>query len=148
MLQSLLRERCIINWKIPVAYFLSSKTVDSDKLGTIFDLVINKLFESGLLPKATACDQATANVKLIKNIGVSVDCLFFFVNEKKMYAIFDTPHLISSVRNNLLNNDFELDSNQIFFNDIINISNIDKNNKSKCLKKLQKFISIQIVFKK
>lgn len=101
------------NWKIPIAYFLSATTVDSVKLKIIIDSVINKLFDSGLLPKVIVCDQASSNVKVIKNLGACVDYPFFFINGHKIYSVFDAPHVIKNIRNNLINNDFDLNGNRI-----------------------------------
>lgn len=125
-----------INWKIPVAYFLGSRTIESSKLKTIIENVISKLFESGLLPKVTVCDQATTNVKVIKDLGATIDYPFYFLNGRKIFAIFDVPHLIKNVRNNLINNNFYLNGSQISFSDIVYVYNTDQSNKSKSVRKL------------
>ena len=69
------------NWKIPLAYFLSNKGVDSDKLIMIIKSVINKLFDCGLLPKVCVCDQATTNVRAMKLLGATKDDPFFFCRQ-------------------------------------------------------------------
>ena len=45
------------------------------------------------------------NLSLYKHIGITHTDPFFFHNEKKIFALFDAPHLIKSVRNNLKNYD-------------------------------------------
>lgn len=125
------------NWKVPVAYFLSHNSVKAENLQLLVKAVINKLFANGLLPKAVVCDQATTNQKVFKALGITKHSPFFFCNEKKIYAIFDVPHLIKNVRNNLLTSDFVHQGNKISFKDIVKTYEIDKkSNKSRTLTKI------------
>ena len=42
-----------------------------------------------------------SNQALFKSLKVTVDSPFFYRNEKKIFALYDVPHLFKSVRNNL-----------------------------------------------
>lgn len=117
-------------WKIPVAYFLSNYNVKADSLQLLVKAVINKLFDNGLLPKAVVCDQATTNQKLYKSFGVTIENPFFFSNGRKIYALFDVPHLIKSIRNNFMTNNFIIGGKEMSFQDIVNTYDIDKKSES------------------
>lgn len=124
-------------WKLPVAYFLSNSNVKAENLQLLLKAVINKLFEHGVLPKVVVCDQATTNQKVYKKLGVSNQTPFFFCNDRKLFALFDVPHLIKNIRNNLLMNDYIYDKEKISFQDILKTYEIDKSsNISRSLTKL------------
>lgn len=57
---------------------------------------------------------------------------YFYVNEEKIVSIYDTPHILKSIRNQ-----FKKGEKIISFNDILVTYNIDKNkNKSRALLKI------------
>lgn len=72
----------------------------------------------GLNPLAVICDQASTNRNVFKSLGVTIDEPYFVVDTQKYYAIFDAPHLVKSVRNNLLDVDFVLQDNIVSFKEI------------------------------
>ncbi|KAK9744167.1 hypothetical protein QE152_g8037 [Popillia japonica] len=43
--------------------------------------------------RATVCDQSTANQWVVRKLGVTEEKPYFFLNEKKIYVVFDVPHL-------------------------------------------------------
>jgi len=56
---------------------------------------------------------------------------------EKIFLIFDMPHLIKSVRNNLLNGDFEINnSRKVSVNDIRKAYEIDTNNSARPMIKI------------
>lgn len=123
-----------LSWKLPIAYFLSHTGVKGTQLSQLITDIIEKLFEVGLIPKVCVCDQGATNRSALKNLGVTKSDPHFMVGEKRMYSIFDVPHLVKSLRNNLLNGDFIVGQKQISFKDIVTVYNIDKKNaKSKAL---------------
>lgn len=123
-------------WKLPVAYFLSAGNVAASKLTFLIKIVINRLFETGLLPKAIVSDQISTNQKALKSLGVTPASPFFYCNDRKIFAFFDIPHALKNIRNNFITSDLT-DGAKIFsFGDVTRTYEIDKNNKSKCLHKL------------
>lgn len=62
-------------------------------------------------------DQAATNQNVYKKVGVTNETPFF-TNERKVFALFDVPHLVKSVRNNLLMNDNVNGEEQMSFQDI------------------------------
>lgn len=118
-------------WKLPLAYFLSNSGVKCADLCLLIKEVLIKVIDAGLLPKIIVCDQGTSNQSALKNLGVSCEKPYFYLNEHKIFAIYDTPHLMKSIRNNLLTGDFLLDNKTISFSDIKHVYQIDKKN-DKC----------------
>lgn len=88
-------------WKITLAYFLSSSNVKSQKLEFLIKTIINKLFDVGMIPTIVVSDQVSTNQAAMRK-GSSVSSPFFFVNGRKLFSIFDTPHCIKNLRNNLI----------------------------------------------
>ncbi|KAL4149559.1 hypothetical protein QTP88_003486 [Uroleucon formosanum] len=124
-------------WKFPVAYFLAHSGVNKTILKNLIIDVLQKLFEVGLCPKIIVCDQGTNNQSALKSLNVSEDSPFFFINDNKIFSLFDVPHLIKSVRNNLINACFIKDDKIISFNDIKKTYELDKENfKSRSLVKI------------
>ncbi|XP_065216627.1 uncharacterized protein LOC135842882 [Planococcus citri] len=125
------------SWKIPIGYFLSGKCVNKDMLRNIVTAAIKKLFAAGLIVKGVVCDQGTNNQGAFKLLGVTVRKPYFSVDDKKIYALYDVPHLIKNLRNNLLNGSYVNDKGFIRWSDIRQAYNINKRNgKSNALTKL------------
>jgi hypothetical protein len=100
--------------------------------------VLNELIKNGLYPKILVCDQGTNNRSALKSSGVDENKYYFFVEDYKIFSIFDVPHLIKSLRNNLIGCNFVKDNMKItVFSDIAAKYQIDKKNiKSKSLLKI------------
>jgi len=65
-------------------------------LKTLIDDVIKEVIGVGLCPKLTVCDKGTNNQSALKLLNVSEDKPYFFIDENKIFAIFDVPHLRGS----------------------------------------------------
>lgn len=118
-------------WKTPIAYFLSKGGVRRKNLSAIIKQCLQELFAVGLVPKAVVCDQGSNNRGAFKDLGVTLDSPFFHLNQKKIVAIYDIPHLFKSIRNNMLNGNFVTpDGKMISFLDIKSTYLIDKKSKS------------------
>lgn len=125
------------NWKFPVSYFLSNSGVKHENLCILIKELIALLEQADLEPKMIVCDQGSSNRSTLKDLNVTSEKPFFMVNGKKIYAIYDVPHLFKSFRNNLLSGNFNLNGKIITFEDIRKTYQIDqKNKKSRMLPKL------------
>lgn len=101
-------------WKQPLAYALLASARHYEELDIWLEEVITKLSGIGIDIKAITTDQGSNFDKFAKDIkGVSAEKPFFVYNEKKIYYIFDVPHLIKCLRNNLLTSDFYCDGKRI-----------------------------------
>lgn len=122
------------NYKMPMAYFLSSTAVSGSTLSQLLRQCLSVSENCGLDIKAVVCDQATTNQSLCKTFKVSPEYPFFLVGEKKIYFIFDIVHLIKNIRNRLREAPFIIDSTLVKWSDIRDAYYIDKNlKKSRCL---------------
>lgn len=117
------------SWKIPVAYFVAHSSVKHGILKTLIVDVMQELFNVGLYLKIVICDQGTNNQSALKSLNVTEENPCFYVDENKVFALFDTPHLLKSVRNNLIGNKFKKGDKIISFSDIVSVYNIDLKNK-------------------
>jgi len=126
------------NWKLPVAYFFSAFSMSHSVLNKLIISTVEKLLEVGLHLKAVVCDQSTNNQAAYKDLGMSKENPFFYIDNKiKIYGIYDAPHLIKNYRNNFLTGDFLFNDKFVSFKDIIKTYTIDKNsNTSKSFTKL------------
>lgn len=125
------------NWKIAIGYFLTSSGIKASPLTTLIKEAINNLFDINLRPKAIVCDQGTSNQSAVAELGCTIAQPYFFVGDKKVYCLYDVPHLFKSIRNNLLNGDYVKNQERISFLDVIAAYNIDKKStKSRCLLKI------------
>lgn len=124
-------------WKFPIAYFLAHSGVNKTILKNLIIDVLQKLFEVGLCPKIIVCDQGTNNQSTLKSLNVSEDSPFFFINNNKIFSLFDVPHLVKSIRNNLINACYIKDNKIISFDDIKKTYELDKqSHKSRSLVKI------------
>ncbi|VEN51244.1 unnamed protein product [Callosobruchus maculatus] len=114
------------NWKLPVSYYYSENGVRAEVLGKIIKNNLNLLRQCGLKLLGVICDQSTTNQKLFKTLKVTAEAPYFFHDDNKYYALFDTPHLLKSIRNNLLAGDFILHGHVISWNFVKRLFYLDK----------------------
>lgn len=103
----------IKNYKQPVAYTFSQAATKGPELAMQLKLVITELQNAGLIVVATVCDQGTNNVNCIKYLlqetrgkllrkGEEPQDNSFLVNDEFIIPLYDPPHLIKCIRNNLI----------------------------------------------
>lgn len=137
------------SWKIPLGYFISENGVKADQLQRIVLKSLELLESCGLKPVGITCDQSRVNQKLFKNLGASSEQPYFIVGENKYFTIYDVPHLIKSLMNNLLNADYIYDNKRVSFKDVRDIYTLDKNSKTgRSLLNLVISTCVQILFKR
>lgn len=103
----------IKNYKQPVAFTFSQAATKGPELAKQLKAVIRELQDAGLIVVATVCDQGTNNVQCIKLLKQETEaqCLrkgeearhnSFFINNQEIIPLYDPPHLMKCIRNNLL----------------------------------------------
>jgi len=95
-------------WKQPIAYYFCQSATKTPQLIKCIEEVVTAVQTTGLKIISTVCDQGTANVKAIKDLKEIANVnqrLGFKVNDQVIIPIFDPPHLLKTIRNNLLNKD-------------------------------------------
>jgi hypothetical protein len=124
------------NWKQPLAYFLVNEACSSvkvkEKLIEIIDLVEN----IGLHVEAVVSDIGSNFQKFVREMGITPENPWFLHNGRKIVYLFDTPHIIKAVRNNLIKYDFHFDGKVASWKDIEALYNIDSKNSIRCCPKL------------
>ena len=93
-------------WKQPFGYALTSSAIKHADLKVLLMEAIKTLKGVGLKVKAVVCDQGPNNQMVLKTLGVTPEQPFFHHEDDKITVLFDPPHLIKSIRNNLINHDF------------------------------------------
>lgn len=119
-------------WKIPIAYYFTCGTIKTDKLTVLLPKIIRAVSSTGFSVVATVCDMGSTNIGAFNALsqfpGGSRDGGFFTVDNSKIYAVFDPPHLLKATRNNLLNHDFHFGKGLIAsWKDIEEFYSIDSN---------------------
>ncbi|KAF2896422.1 hypothetical protein ILUMI_09753, partial [Ignelater luminosus] len=126
----------ILKWKLMVAYCVSAGSMKSSSLKILLIDVVKSLLEIGLQIRSVICDQGSNNRAVFRELGVTTEFPFFYVNDKKIFALFDTPHLIKSVRNTLLKGNIHINNKEVSFDDIRKFYDLDKTNKIRANVKL------------
>ena len=67
---------------------------------------IEKLKFLGLTIKAVILDQGSNNCSVFRNLGVTADKPYFNHLESEILIMFDPPHLLKNIRNNLMKHSF------------------------------------------
>lgn len=116
------------NWKIPFCFYASAGPTKGPLLADLIKEVLQKLFEIKLVPRAIVSDQGSNNRAAYSSLGGTKQTPFFFLNSKKIYFIFDVPHLIKSLRNNFSNTklEFRVNGKTVNWKDVSNTFEIDQ----------------------
>ncbi|KAI4455675.1 thap-type zinc finger [Holotrichia oblita] len=91
-------------WKQPIFFSFSHGPSSSQKLKSLITEVIRRCIAAGLNVMATICDQGAPNVSAINSLASPTDPnrKIFFVDGRKIIHLYDPPHLLKGIRNNLL----------------------------------------------
>lgn len=103
------------SFKQPIAYYFTN-SLNKIELKTIIKTVIQQCIKSGLIIVCTVCDQSQTNVGAITELVNDTKASFLRqqkewrsdlirINGQNIIPLFDTPHLIKGIRNNLITKD-------------------------------------------
>jgi hypothetical protein len=81
-------------------------------------------------PSAIVCDQSTTKQRLFRTLQISEQQIYFHYKGRKYFGLFDVPHLLKSIRNNLVSADFLYNSEKISFDVIRKTYEIDHASKT------------------
>ena len=96
-------------WKQPVGYFLSSGPMTGATMKELLCECIQKVTDVGLNVKVLIGDQGSNNRNLFEKVlGASPKKPYFTASEKKVFVLYDPPHLLKSIRNNLKKHGFSV----------------------------------------
>lgn len=99
--------------KQPICYTLCRSSTKKEELKKLLIEIIRELRQTGLKVVCTICDQAATNVSVIRSLqeetrvshlrkGLEYNSRAFEIDDIKVYPLFDSPHLLKGVRNNML----------------------------------------------
>ena len=94
-------------WKQPVAFYLVNESCNSVNLKAILAEAIGHLEAMDLNVVSIVSDQGSNFLSFLNAMDVSEDKPYIEINNKRYLTILDPPHLIKSVRNNLMKYTFE-----------------------------------------
>lgn len=125
-------------YKYILTYYASAKGISGQNLVNLINDNIKLLDTIGFQIQATVCDQGSNNRKAYTLLGVTDETPYFKLGgeERKIYATFDTPHLIKSIRNNLMQSQMETPDGTVSWNVIKEIYESEKNSSTKLCPKL------------
>lgn len=101
------------NYKQPISYTFCSGSTKKDDLCLLIKTLTRKLSSVGFTVLATVCDQGTSNVSAVNYLieetrgaylrnGKEMKNRTFEVDGNEIIPLFDVPHLLKGIRNNLL----------------------------------------------
>lgn len=124
------------NYKYVLSYYSSQTNMKGDEIK-------NKLFENielaencGFQIVAVVCDQGSNNRSCYSKLGATSDKPYFIFRNKKVYALYDSPHLIKSVRNNLMASDLSTPDGIASWSILEELYEIETNSTTKMCTKL------------
>lgn len=96
-------------WKQPIAYTFSKGPTKSIALANMLERIIKRCQEASFKVVASISDQGSNNQAAINLLmkrtapeNQSPYLKYYFVNDKRINHLYDPPHLIKGIRNNLL----------------------------------------------
>ncbi|XP_014672353.1 PREDICTED: uncharacterized protein LOC106812871 isoform X2 [Priapulus caudatus] len=104
----------IYRWKQPFGFFFSAGTMSGEEMRCRLFEALELLGNIGLTVTAVISDQGSNNINLFQTkLHVTVDKPFFLHEGRKIFVIYDPPHLIKNIRNNLKKHGFTVDEYSI-----------------------------------
>ena len=125
-------------WKQPIGYFLSAGPIKASVLQMLTKLCITKLQAIGLNVVALICDQGSNNRSFLVKMGenVSVNRPYIMHNDRKIFVIYDPPHLLKNVWNNLKKGDLNVNGNLVSWQHVVDFYYFDKSHEIRMAPKL------------
>ena len=101
-------------WTQPIAYYFVSKTCPTTMLKLLIQDVVRAVLSVGLNVLATVSDQGPNNRGAISELRQQYgDNIFYSVDNHRLVHVWDMPHIIKNVRNNLLSSNLEFDDGKV-----------------------------------
>ncbi|XP_025107337.1 uncharacterized protein LOC112572044 [Pomacea canaliculata] len=127
----------ISSWKQPVGYFLSSGPMPSERQFDLIKECVNKVQGAGLKVKVIIADQGANNRKTFeKQFNISESHPFLLHNNGKIFFMYDPPHLLKNICNNLKKHGFLVNGSLCSWEHVENFFKFDKQNSVRMAPKL------------
>ncbi|KAK3928277.1 DNA transposase, partial [Frankliniella fusca] len=103
-----------VKWTQPIAYYFVSKTCPASLLKYLIEDVVKELTDIGIIVKATVSDQGPTNRTTINALRKSSgDNIIYSVAGQRLVHIWDMPHILKNIRNNLITSDLEFSNKKV-----------------------------------
>ena len=113
-------------WKQPLGYALVNGACPRDEMEMLLREAIDKLEGIGLKVLVVVSDMGSNFQSLAKYLNITPSNPWFIHNENKYFVMFDPPHLLKCVRNNLMKYSFTFGSYTATWQHIEEFYNKDK----------------------
>ncbi|KAJ3656018.1 hypothetical protein Zmor_015123 [Zophobas morio] len=90
------------NWKQPIGYVFVKSSCDAANVKKLIFQTIRELYNINLKVRAVITDVGSNFVNFTNILKVSENNPYFFVDQYKIFYIFDICHLLKALRNNFL----------------------------------------------
>ena len=125
-------------WKQPIAYYLTNGPCKHKFISIFLFEILNSILDIGLKPVVIICDQGTNNRALFKDLHISISKPFFEFRGDPVFCMYDPPHLIKSIRNNLKLYGFDINGASISWIHIVKFFEQDSSSPIRLAPKLTK----------
>jgi hypothetical protein len=123
-------------WKQPLAYYLVNESCSSSKVREKLLYIIDQVESIGLHVIAVVSDIWSNFQKFVREMHITPENPWFLHNGRKIAFLFDAPHIIKAMRNNLIKYDYHFDGKVASWRDIETLYKIDSDNTIRCCPKL------------
>ena len=113
-------------WKQPLGYALVNGGCPKEEMEELMKGAIDKVEGIGLKVVVVMSDLGSNFQSLANHLGVTPERPWFIHNQKKYFLMFDPPHLIKCIRNNLMKYTFKFDQYTAKWQDIEEFYTKDK----------------------
>ena len=124
------------SWKQPLGYVLVNESCPGERIKPLLFSIIDDLTEIGLKIETVISDLGSNFHKLIRELNITPERPWFLYKGKKIFYLFDTPHIIKAIRNNLLKYDFHFNNKDASWADIKFVYEHDQQLPFRCRPKL------------
>lgn len=125
------------NWSQPVGYVFTSSACKASDIKQLLLRCLSECVKTGAIVNVVISDQGPNFQQLTNLLGVTIEKPYFMYEDRKYFYMYDTPHLMKSVRNNLEKHNISFDKNKTATWDVIkNCYEIDKKQRFRLVPKL------------
>ena len=110
--------------------------VAAKKLEELLREALDRLDAAGLDVRLVVCDQGATNRSLASALGISPKTPFFIHHTRKIHFMYDPPHLLKSLRNNLKTYDFNVGGHPVKWEYIEGLYKFDASHRIKLAPRL------------
>ncbi len=113
-------------WKQPLGYALVNGACPTEEMEMLMKEAIDKLEGIGLTVVVVISDMGSNFQSLANHLNITPENPWFIHNNQKYFVMFDPPHLLKCVRNNLMKYPFKFGMYTASWKDIEKFYNNDK----------------------